>query len=275
MNIESSQSIRQLTPFSESRYAETFNLLVRVSREYEPMKRALVRVINECCPESFSLLDIGAGRGIFISDVLSEADRRPDRYGAYEPNAEHFQTLQATAEGLSDHPILHFEPFTLKTELKPEWNMILMSHSLYWMQPMGKYVKAALAGLKPGGVLVIFLQPPAGFYLLQNDFIELMTTRENGLNTHVSTLELMPDLHELNIHAVEELLPGYLDFSELWKDDQALLDMGCFILGGELSGLSDSVQKSVLQHIRASTLQLDQLKLFNQPTSMVLVPYQE
>ncbi|MET4696061.1 class I SAM-dependent methyltransferase [Endozoicomonas lisbonensis] len=274
MNPEFGQSVIQPAPFSEARYAETFNLLVRVSREYEPMKRALVRVINERCPESFSLLDIGAGRGIFISDVLSETGLRPDRYGAYEPNAEHFQALQTKVEGLSGRQLLRLEPFTLKTELKPEWNIILMSHSLYWMQPLGEHVKAALAGLKPGGVLVIFLQPPAGFYLLQNDFIELMAPRENGLNTHVSTLELMSDLRELNINAVEELLPGYLDFSELWGEDQALLDMGCFIFGGELRGLSDSVQKRVLQHIRANTLQLGQLKLFNQPTGMVLVSHQ-
>ncbi|MCW7556112.1 class I SAM-dependent methyltransferase [Endozoicomonas gorgoniicola] len=271
MNPESRQSVIQPAPFSEARYAEAFNFLVKVSREYEPMKRALVRVINKHCPGPYSLLDIGAGRGIFFHDVLSELYRQPCRYGAYEPNANHFQELQTRAEALGEQQELRQQSFTPESELKPVWDVVLMSHCLYWMQPMGKYVRAAMAGLKPDGVLVIFLQPAAGFYLIQNDFSELMSIREDGLNTHSSTLELMPELSELNIEAVEELLPGYLDFSGIWNDDEALLEMGCFILGGELRGLPESIQKSMLHHIRANTLQLDQFKLFNQPTSMVLV----
>ena len=94
-----------------------------------------------------------------------------------------------------------------------------------------------------------------GCQLIQNDFSELMSIRENGLNNHSSTLELMSELSELNIEAVEELLPGYLDFSGIWNDDEALLEMGCFILGGEIRGLSESTQKSMLHHIRANTLQ--------------------
>ena len=256
---------------SEQRYAEVFGLLESLSREYEPMKRALVRTITKYCPESFSLLDIGAGRGFFVGDVLSDLCRQAYVYGAYEPNAEHFQALQVNSAHFARQCDVRHEPFTLNANLKPEWDMVLMSHSLYWMQPMGKYVQTVLAGLKPGGVLVIFLQPPAGFYKLQLDFMDLMVTRENGLNNHASTQELMSELDALNIDAVEELLPGYLDFSGIWNDEKALLDMGSFIIGGELRELPDSTQKKILHHMRANTLQLDQFRLFNQPTSMVLV----
>ncbi|AMO58207.1 hypothetical protein GZ77_20995 [Endozoicomonas montiporae] len=271
VKVESGQQIAQPAALSEARYAETFGLLVRVSREYEPMKQALIRTISRYCPESFSLLDIGAGRGIFIGDVLSELFRRPDLYGAYESNPDHFQALQAKSPELARQQSVWREAFTSETVLKPEWDVVLMSHSLYWMQPMGLHVQAALAGLKPGGVLVIFLQPPAGFYKLQLDFMDLMVCRDNGLNNHASSQELMAELKALNIDATEELLPGYLDFSDIWDDDRALLDMGCFILGGELREVPEWIQKKMVHHIQANTLQLDRFKLFNQPTSMVIV----
>ena len=269
MTLDKSQYLP--TSLSEQRYAELYSLIVDISREFVPMKKALLKVIREHCPDHYSLLDIGAGWGHFVRDVMLDTDQCLAKYGAYEPNEHHFKVLQKNTRSLAKHLELLKQPFTPEAVLEPSWDLILMSFSLFWMQPVGEHVRAALSGLKPGGVLVIFLPPPAGFYMVQNQFREWLGKRENGLEIHVCTVELMSELKALAIKATETLLPSYMDLSEYWEDEVAMRDLGSFILGGELGSLPEAVQQSMVEHIRANTLQLDQLKLFNQPTSMVLV----
>lgn len=81
----------------------------------------------------------------------------------------------------------------------------------------------------------------------------------------------MNDLQGLGLHVEETLLPGYLDLTETWDSEQDLLELRCFILSAELSQQPYAVQQKLLYCIRANTLQLKGKKLFNQPSSLVII----
>lgn len=256
---------------SGERYAQVFELFVSLSMEYPFMESSLRTLIDRNCRNGFNLLDIGAGKGLFIRDVLLQSDVRPNLYTCYEPNAEHFNVLEANVAGVSGRVELLNQPFTPGTKLEARWDVVLMSHCLYWMQPVQPRIQNALTGLKSGGLLVIFLQPPAGLYMIQNFFGEEESSVEGALNQHFSSRELIPVLQAMAVNYTEQVLPGWLDLTPVWSDAQALQDLGSFFLGFEISQLPESRWQQVVQMIKVNTLQLEGRKLFNQPTSLIVL----
>ena len=235
------------------------------------MESSLLALIDQHCRRGFNLLDIGAGRGLYIRDVLRRSDVRPNLYTAYEPNAEHFSSLEVNVAGLSERMELLNQSFSPETKLEAHWDMALMSHCLYWMQPVKPRLQNVMTGLKSGGLLVIYLQPPAGLYMVQNVFAEKNWTIEGQLDQHFSSLELIQALREMGVSYTEQVLPGWLDLTSIWNDIEALLDLGSFFLGFEIKQLPESCWQQVVQLIKANALQLEDRKLFNQPTSLVVV----
>ena len=230
----------------------------------------MLQFLSNYSDNRFNLLDIGPGKGTFTRDFLADANLKPAMYGAYEPIPHHYQELQGNLHQVTHQTELKFETFTPETQLQNEWDIILLSHSMYWLQPARPHINALMKGLKPSGQLVFFLQPPAGFYLLQFCFEAELKQCKAVRNQHYSSYELMHDLEAVGLQASETLLPGYLDFTGIWNDENKLLDMGCFLLGIELRQQSDKLKQKALHHIRSSTLQFEDKKLFNLPTSIVI-----
>ena len=270
MNTLTSINSGSIEPLGRERYAETFQLLCDLSHEYEFMKEAMLGFLSDYSDGCFNLLDIGPGKGAFTKDFLLGSAIKPEIYGAYEPIPEHYQHLHDNLHQVIHHAEFTFDSFTPETELQPKWDIILLSHSMYWLQPAQPHIQALVKGLKPSGKLVFFLQPPAGFYLLQFCFEAELNQCKTRRNQHYSSYELMHDLKAVGLKASETILPGYLDFTEIWADDNKLLDMGCFLLGIELIQASDLLKKKVIHHIRSNTLQYGDDKLFNLPSSLII-----
>ena len=271
--VESGKRIPVNTPvpLTKQRYAETFQLVHSLSHEYESMLSAMVELLACYSTGAFSLLDIGPAKGIFTRNFLLQAKVKPGYYTAFEPNADHFHYLHDNVQGLSSRLQLSPEPFTPETVLQPQWDIILMSHSIYWLQPARPHIKAAMKGLNESGVLVMFVQLPSALRLLHHPFKALLPSSALPLNQHYCTCDLLADLNDLGLHAEETLLPGYLDLTEIWDSEKDLLELGCFMLSTELSQQPKAVQQKLLYYIRANTLQLKGKKLFNQPSSLVTI----
>ena len=271
--VESGKRILVNTPvpLTKQRYAETFQLLHSLSHEYEFMVSAMVKLLACYSSRAFSLLDIGPAKGIFTRNFLLQAEVKPDFYGAFEPNVDHFHYLHDNVQGLTGRLQLNPEPFTPETVLQAQWDIVLMSHSIYWLQPAQPHIEAAMKGLNKSGVLVLFIQLPSALRLLHHPFKALVPASALPLNQHYCTCDLMSDLNDLGLHAEETLLPGYLDLTEIWDSEKDLLELGCFILSTELSQQPKALQQELLYYIRANTLQLKEKKLFNQPSSLVTI----
>ena len=271
--VESGQLIQvnKPVPLTKQRYAETFLLVHSLSHEYESMISAMVELLAGYDSGAFSLLDIGPAKGIFTRNVLLRTKVKPGFYAAFEPNADHFHYLHDNVREFTGQLQLNPEPFTPETVLQARWDIILMSHSIYWLQPAQQHIKAAMKGLNESGILVMFVQLPSALHLLHYPFKALLPTSTSPLNQHYCTSDLMNDLKELGLHAEENLLPGYIDLTEIWDSEKDLLELGCFILSTELSQQPKAVQQKLLYYIRANTLQLKEKKLFNQPSSLVTI----
>ncbi|MET4693300.1 methyltransferase domain-containing protein [Endozoicomonas lisbonensis] len=263
--------INKPVPLTKQRYAETFQLVHSLSHEYESMISAMVELLTGYDSGTFSLLDIGPAKGIFTRNFLLRAKAKPGFYAAFEPNADHFHYLHDNVRQFTDRLELSSESFTPETVLQPRWDIILMSHSIYWLQPARQHIKAAMKGLNESGILVMFVQLPSALHLLHHPFKAILPANASPLNQHYCTIDLMNDLKELGLHVEETLLPGYLDLTEIWGSEKDLLEFGCFMLSTELSQQPNAVQQKLLYCIRANTLQLKGKKLFNQPSSLVII----
>ena len=140
------------------RYAETFAVFVEHSLEYSQMLDELVRVTRKYLRDGFRLVDIGAGTGLLIRSWFERAGSiRPGRYVAFEPNPQHVEHLLATVAELGvDHDI-QARPFTLDTPLSKEFDLVLFSHSLYWMPDPALHMLHSASALLSGGVALAFL----------------------------------------------------------------------------------------------------------------------
>jgi SAM-dependent methyltransferase len=148
------------------RYIETFAVFVEHSLEYPQMLDELVRVTREHLRDGFRLLDIGAGTGMVIRGWTERAGIRPGRYVAFEPNPQHVDKLLATVAELGLGHDIQAWTFTLDTPLMREFDMVLFSHSLYWVPDPALHMLHAASALVNGGVALAFLGGPYGVHAM-------------------------------------------------------------------------------------------------------------
>ena len=119
------------------RYAQTFAVFVARSYEYPAMTDRLVGFADQL-PEGFACLDIGAGTGKVIRDWLARGGRRPGRYAAVEPNPAHAAELREAVASLGIDARVDEAPFDAAYPIPGRFDLVLFSHSLYWLaDPVG------------------------------------------------------------------------------------------------------------------------------------------
>lgn len=178
-----------------ARYAETFEVFVRHSLEYNQILAAIGAEVRQL-PPNYSLLDVGAGTGELIQELVVSARLPPSTYVAFEPNPTHFASLEATVGALGLAQVeLHSKPFDAGVSLKSLFDFVLFSHSLYWMADPALVVEHAVSFLKPGGTVMGILQGPYGVHtllgLFESRFERLTPMLQNNA---YSSLDLLPFL---------------------------------------------------------------------------------
>jgi SAM-dependent methyltransferase len=237
------------------RYAETFAVFMERSLEYPQIIEELVRMTGEHLRDSFHMLDIGAGTGLVIRGFCSCSSIRPGRYLAFEPNPRHAGPLAATLAELGIEHEIRARPFTLETMLPREFDLVLFSHSLYWMPDPARYMLHAASALSTPGLALAFLGGPYGIYSMIRLFEPLLERTTPMLANHtLSSHELVRDLRALGVEPEVRMLSTPLDLTGLFEPEAAseLEELLSFCMQIEFTRLPHWLQADMIQYLRGA-----------------------
>lgn len=257
------------------RYAETFAVFVEHSLEYSQMLDELVRVTRKYLRDGFRLLDIGAGTGLLIRSWLELAGSiRPGRYVAFEPNPQHVERLLATVAELGvDHDI-QARPFTLDTPLSKEFDLVLFSHSLYWMPDPALHMLHSASALVSGGVALAFLGGPYGVHAMFPLFEPLIERTSPMLqNNSISSHELVHGLRAYGVEPEVRILPTPIDLTGLFEPTAApqLAEFISFCMQLEFTRLPAWLQADMIQYVQGGCVTQNGRLYWYLPTASVLL----
>ena len=207
---------------SYRRYVETFRIIEKRSEEYGYQLRHLLKTA-EWLKNGFSILDIGAGTGLFAASFIKRSKRKAASYTAIEPSEDHVKALRRNILKLKlDKDIIRGR-FTPDTRNKRKFDLIIISHAVYWFaSDIRGHLKNALRLLNENGKLVIYLQTFATFACILNTFLR---SRDPIYPHKISSRDITRILDRLEVPYSISYLPGTLRADGLFRPgNKKLLD---------------------------------------------------
>jgi len=224
---------------SYKRYIETFHILEGRSEEYGYQLKHLLKE-TENLQDGFSILDIGAGTGQFARSFIEKSKVKTGLYVAIEPSKEHIKSLKKNIASFAGEKNITWGKFTPKTTFKNKFDLIIMSHSIYWFVPnINEHLLNAVRHLSKGGRLIIYMQTFASFCYILNVFLR----GADPIYPHrISSREVTKILNEHKIDHDISYLPGTLIADGLFlpKNKKLLDDLISFCIFTEADDLSNS-----------------------------------
>jgi len=160
----------------------------------------------------FPYLDIGAGTGFFLRDFIENLELKPAHYTGIEPSPVHYKNLKENFRELSMDQNLIEDIFTPQTHLKREYDLIILSHSLYWFIPDPEhYLLNMVNHLKNGGVAVMYLQTPFTASNILNLLFNDILPAPGVPNHRLTSWKIMDILEKNGIRYQVKNLPGTLN----------------------------------------------------------------
>ena len=260
-----------VTTLDAHRYAQAFAVFVARSNQYPAMIGRLAGFADQL-PDGFACLDVGAGTGMVVRDWLGSGGRRPGRYLAIEPNAAHATELRQTLRSLRLNAEVHEVEFDSGFAIPSLFDLVLFSHSLYWVaEPVGCVLRACEV-LTSDGHVVAFLQGPFGIhplYRLFNPFFE--RDRPPGPNHGFSSAELVAGLREAGIYPTVEFDRTALDLSGLFDagNEAERNEYLSFCLQIEFAALAEPLKSDVVAYLRAACVEKEGRLFWYEPTATV------
>jgi SAM-dependent methyltransferase len=210
-----------------------------------------------------------------VRDWLARGGRRPGRYVAVEPSPVHVASLRQTVAALQieDVDVLD-RPFDAGFPIPGAFDLVVFSHSLYWIPEPAACVRHAAGALAPGGAVLAFLQSPMGVHPLFTLFDPLLARdRPNPCDHALSSHELTLALRDLGLAPRVDLDPTVHDLSGLFDagNERERDDFLSFCLQAEVGPLPDPLKSDLVAYLRAAcVVQGDRLH-WPQPTAAVWV----
>jgi SAM-dependent methyltransferase len=256
-----------------ARYAETFATFVGRSLEYPAMSRRLVEAAATC-PEGFACLDVGAGPGKVLRDWLAHGGRRPGRYVAIEPNAAHAASLRQALAALTLAGDVLEASFDPRFAIAGTYDLVLFSHSLYWMRDPVGCVRHARAALAAGGFCLVFLQSPIGIHPFFHLFEPLLERdRPSGADQGFSSHELVHGLRQagLDPQVIYDRTP--IDLTGLFDPgaERERDELISFCLQVEFAELPEPLTSDAIEYLRIASVEENGRLRWYEPTATIRV----
>lgn len=259
-----------VTTLTELRYAQTFEVFLRRSREYPLIVDHLSEIAKK--RQTIHLLDVGAGTGEPIKGLLNKTTVEVDFYLAIEPNQNHAKILKKrmNAHGLRSFDVLS-KTFDSELELSRSFDISLFCHSLYGMSDPADCFLHSLNFLKPGGLSLAYIQGPHGPYSLyrffNRQFMRDVPSPENGMSSH----ELVMALRAKGMMPTTETLPTSIDMTGLFEPQNRaeLEEFVSFCLLVEFNELPASNQLDIIEFMHSGCVSMSSGLIWHAPTIAV------
>ena len=204
-------------PLSDREYAECFDTFRQISTEWQSTQKWLSDDLlpQRAWSDPLNILSIGSGTGDFDLQLMKLILRRW-RIGSYiavDPNPDHNQifTTKFRESGL---PVSNFEILSRTfpvQHLDMKFDLIHMTHCLYYVPDRLKAIQGALDILNNQGLILIFHQTPLGINEIQQRFLKRAKGNESEM---YSSKEIYRLLESLPVTFAFDILDGILDVSD-------------------------------------------------------------
>ena len=167
-----SHRVNQYETLSEKEYANVFSTYLTKSTQRQSMLEASKSVIDGFGGKAIKLMSIGAGTGCVEESLVLACGLKLEYFYAIEPNSLYVVKLRDTFSRLNIAFKIDQDYFTPEMEISDTFDMVLMSHCLYYMEDPLKSMIKARSLLKHDGKVIIFHETDKGGYELQSHFLK-------------------------------------------------------------------------------------------------------
>ena len=256
------------------RYAETFAVFLRRSLEYDLMAAEIERVIRTRLRGAIRMLDIGAGTGCVIANLVQRPALAFAAYAAFEPNPSHVEVLRTVLANLPFPTRLQARGFGENVEIEGTHDFALFSHSLYWMPDPAAAMLHAADSLAPGGVAMALIQGPyaahALFHLFEDQYQRLTPMLQNN---RISSHELVAGLRGRGLEPEVRMLKTPVDLTGLFDagHEHELGEFMSFLLQLEYRDLPDRLQRDIALYVEGGCVEADDRLLWYLTNASVVI----
>jgi SAM-dependent methyltransferase len=211
---------------------------------------------------------------MFVREWMERRRRRPGRYIAVEPNPAHVVELRQTLASLELDSRVDETEFDVDYPMSTRFDLVLFSHSLYWMTDPVACMRHARDALAPGGRVVAFLQAPFGVHPMYRLFDpQFVRDRPPGQDQAFSSAELVVGLRAAGLEPTIDMDPTPIDLTGLFAagNEAERDDFVSFCLQIEFSALDEPLRSDVLTYLRAAGVEKDGRLLWYEPTATVVL----
>jgi len=217
MTATNNGTVSYAPTLSDREYAECFDTFKQISTEWQSTRDWLSNDFLPRCQwaEPLNVLSIGSGAGEFDLQLMRLILQRW-RIGAYiavDPNPDHNRVF-AEKFRESDLPVANFEilarTFPVR-HLDRKFDLIHMTHCLYYMPDRLEAIQGALDILNRQGLILIFHQTPLGINEIQRRFLKRAKGDESEMYSSRDILQL---LESQPVTFTFDIIDGILDVTD-------------------------------------------------------------
>lgn len=258
-------------PLSDREYAECFNVFRRISTEWG--------AIEEWLREDFlpglragdraDILSVGSGTGDFDLALMRLVGEKISRiaYTALDPNEQHDRIFLENfrKSGLSTHS-LKILPMPFGGE-KPEgtFDIIHMTHCLYYIPDRAGAVRLAYELLKPGGSLLIFHQTALGINEIQRAFMRRVKGNEKEM---FSSYDILRIFENGKIPYRFDILISDIDVTDCVRGNETGDRLLSFFLESHIEDLDSALREEIVRFIKETCRRVDDRYLLFHPSGV-------
>jgi SAM-dependent methyltransferase len=240
-------------PLSDQEYAECFDAFKKVSTEWSAIEEWLS---HEFLPfvegrEGADVLSIGSGTGDFDLNLMKMLlGKIPHiRYVAMDPNQNHnrefFSRYEKSGLKLDFFEIMP-QPFG-HDNLEGSFDLIHMTHCLYYIPDREKAIIKAYDLLKPHGILLIFHQTALGINEIQRAYMKQVKGHEKEM---FSAYDILQIFKKLGLKFNFEILVSDIDVTDCMEENESGDRILSFFLESDLNGIEPYLKKEIINTLK-------------------------
>ena len=244
-------TLDEVPPLEGNRYAECAETFEAASNQRPSMLAWLREHLVSALPEDrASVLSVGSGSGVFDGHFLGSirSTVREISYVGIDPNPHQCRRFTQQLASRADDRV-RVGVYAADFENHPfreRFDLVHMTHSLYYMDEPAQTLESALGLLKDGGRLIVFLAPNGILNQLADEFWSL----ERGRRSWFSE-DLEYHMEEQNIPFEKARIDAKLDVSACFEDGSEegarIVD---FIAQVETDGLPDRLRAMIVEYLQ-------------------------
>jgi len=241
-------------PLTDKEYADCFNAFKMVSTEWIAMDQWLTKEFLPLMAgrESAEVLSIGSGTGDFDLTLIRQLRMEIPHiyYMALDPNHEHNHVFSERYEesglDLASFRIIP-EPFG-EIDFPGSFDLIHMTHCLYYIPDRKKAIQQAYNLLNPGGFLLIFHQTSLGINEIQRIYMKQVKDDDKEM---FSAHDILRIFSELGLKFNFDILISDIDVTDCIAENENGRRILNFFLESNLDGLDRSRREEILRTLKS------------------------